>query len=297
MKKVFLFFIGVVFMVAGAAGLFLPVVPGWALIFVGLSFISPELADRLKRRFLRKLFKHEIVRLHEWEKFSVATGFTTRHFPLFLKKTDDLLNGENQKKFASLLGGQSFALLNQVHGDRIAVLDDAPAFGRKGFFHFEGSDGAVTNVRGLTLLVLTADCLSIFFRAGDWIGLAHAGWRGTQRRIAAKVYRLIREKAACRDSDIFMILGPRIGPDHYEVGQEFEKIFNRHGSRSALRRKNGKLTLDLAKENRCQLLEAGALNKHISDLGICTVSENSDFYSFRRERTQAGRVVSFILKK
>lgn len=281
-------------MVIGVAGLFVPVVPGWVLIFFGLSFISPELAERLKRRFFHRLLKQQIVRLKSLEKVSVQSGFTTKHFPLFLKKTDDLLDPGNQTKLAESLGGQKFALLDQVHGDTVAVLENSGRLELNGFRHLPQTDGVLTDIRGLTLLVLTADCLPVFFCARRWVGLVHAGWRGTQKKIVQKAYRLIREKSACPDSEIHVILGPRIGAEHYEVGDEFQDFFRRRGKNAVLKSKRGKWIFDLAKENEIQLREAGAKEKNISDLRIDTFSESENFYSFRRERAAAGRMVSFI---
>ena len=113
MKKVVLAVIGSVVMFVGVAGLVLPFLPGWALIFVGLSMIAPRLAERLRRRIMRKFSKHEIVYLKKWQKAGVHAGFTTRHFPLFLSKTDDLLDPANQLKFQKQLAESKIA---RAHG-------------------------------------------------------------------------------------------------------------------------------------------------------------------------------------
>ena len=165
MKKLFLAVIGVLLIIAGTAGLLLPVVPGWVLIFFGLSFIAPKLAERLKRRFFRKFFKEGIIRLKEWEKFSVKAELTTKHFPLVLKKTDELSDPRIQGEFQKLVSGEKFVFLNQVHQRRVEVLDDESKFVRNGFYELPNTDGVLTNIRGLTLLVLTADCLPIIFCA------------------------------------------------------------------------------------------------------------------------------------
>ena len=185
MKKIVLAVIGILFILAGIMGLLLPVVPGWLLIFVGLSFIAPKLAERLKRRFFRKFFKKGVIRLKEWEKFSVRAELTTKHFPLALKKTEDLSDPKIQDEFQKLIPGERFVFLNQVHQSRVEVLDDESKYAQGGFYHLPNTDGVLTNISGLTLLVLTADCLPILFCAkarrskkADWIGVVHAGWRG-----------------------------------------------------------------------------------------------------------------------
>ena len=302
MRKIFVWVAGIFLILLGIIGLILPIMPGWVLIFLGLSFIAPKLAQKLRRRIFRKFFKSDIVHLEEWKKTRAQAGFTTRHFPLFLSKTDDLLEEANQKKFIALLSEspviksrrlgplKKFVLLKQVHGEQLAVLEDSASYAREGFYHVPGSDGAVTNIPGLTLLVFSADCLPIFFLAGRWIGLVHAGWRGTQNQIAPKVLKLLSEKSGRKPKNIRVLFGPRIGVGHYEVGQEFRTIF----PASSLVEKNNKLYFDLAKENARQLKDAGAAGRRISDHEICTVSENDDFYSFRKEGDKAGRNVSFI---
>ena len=64
----------------------------------------------------------------------------------------------------------------------------------------------------------------------------------------------------------------------------------------ALRRINEKWLLDLACENTRQLREAGIPKAHLVNLKICTVDENSHFYSSRKEKDAAGRMISFITK-
>lgn len=306
MKKILLAIVGVVYILIGIAGIILPIVPGWVLIFLGLSFIAPKLAERLKRRILRKFAKHEILYLEKFRKLKVHAGFTTRHFSLVFKKTDDFLEADNRLHFPKLLAQSPvaihhgmkpitrFAFLNQVHGGAVAVLEDPSVIGENEFYHVQKTDGVITNIKELALLVMTADCLSVFFAAGkpaSWIGVVHAGWRGTQEEISKKAFKLIREKAGCRAKDIRIILGPCIGKKQYEVGPEFKKIF----SKKFVKERKGKLTFDLAGENKRQLMKAGALERNIYEIDMCTIEENGDLYSFRKEKDAAGRMVSFIV--
>lgn len=300
MKRVLLVGLGILLIGVGIVGLFLPILQGWAMIFMGLALVSPSLARRLRGRAARKFFKNGIVHLKEWEKAGIQAGFTTRHFPLVLHRTDDLLRAEDQKKLAlSLLPGKGappgrfhtkFALLDQVHGDGVAVIEDGGKYTEDGFYRFRECDAALTNIPGLTLLVLTADCLSVFLSAGAWVGIAHAGWRGSRKKITLKTLELLIERSGVEAGEVKVILGPCIGADQYEVGPEFREYF----PPSSLKQTGHSLRFDLAKENRRHLLEAGVSAKNISDHGICTVEENSSFYSFRKEKDKAGRQISFI---
>ncbi|MBI2095050.1 MAG: polyphenol oxidase family protein [Candidatus Omnitrophica bacterium] len=223
----------------------------------------------------------------------VEYGFTTRHFPLFLKKTDDLSVPANQERLKGFFSGRAdrFVFLEQTHGDGVVALDVGTA-DRIGRFHRAPSaDGAITCVEGLALLVLSADCLPIFFLAPGpprhagagpgptrWVGLAHAGRRGTHARIARKTFGLLLERSGRRPGEVRVAFGPAICGRHYEVGEE-----------SGVKR-----FFDIAAENKRQLLEAGADPRNISDPGICTYSENGDFYSYRKEGDRAGRMISAI---
>src|SRR3990167_4248526 len=90
MKRVFLTVLGVIFILTGVAGIILPFLPGWVLIFFGLSLFAPHFAERVKKRIFRKLFRHEIVRLDIWNRFGVKAGFTTRHFPVHVRNAREL---------------------------------------------------------------------------------------------------------------------------------------------------------------------------------------------------------------
>ncbi|OIO36110.1 MAG: hypothetical protein AUJ72_06125 [Candidatus Omnitrophica bacterium CG1_02_46_14] len=306
MKKILLYVAGVFFLLIGAIGWILPVFPGWPFVFIGLSFIAPTLAARLKRRFLRKFSKKEIVFFDGWKKAGINMGFTTRHFPSVFHKTDDLLDIANQNSFREAFRRLSlpkydgvvvdkFIFLNQVHGDHIAILDDPKMLKCEQFIRIPETDAVLTNLKNVSLLVFTADCLSIYLLAekdeNRWIGLVHAGWRGTQKGIAGKAFQMIQQKSGCLASEIRILFGPKIGKDYYEVGEEFTEYF-----KASLKRKDGKLYFDLAGENRRQLIEAGASCDKILDYELCTISENDDFYSFRKENAAAGRTISFINK-
>gem|GEM_PF-7055781 len=213
LKKAFFWVIGCLFMLVGLVGALLPVLPGWPFFFIGLSMIAPQYAIRLKRRMQRKFFKQDTVRLDEWKKSGAIAGFTTKHFPLLLKKTDELLDLSKQNQFKELLwkshvmlehekaSVSRFIFLNQVHGDNIVVLENGAAtspYEKEGFYHFPEADGVITNVPHLTLLVMTADCLPVFFnvrrvrRAG-----ADAAHRNASHLTSQRVWPDQARRRAC----------------------------------------------------------------------------------------------------
>jgi len=243
-----------------------------------------------------------IILLSKWKALGVHAGFTTKRFPLVLKNSNEWLDPSTQIRFEKLFAKGRYAVLNQVHGDTVAVLEDKKRYGKIGFYHFSKTDGVVTNIPGLTLLVLTADCLSVFLcvakkipgkkSAADWVGLVHAGWRGTRAGIVAKAMRLLCKRSGRPPQDIYAAFGPCIGKAHYEVGEEFGAYFKA----PVLQRRRNTLYFDLAGENRRQLLALGVRPGRIFDPKLCTVAGNRDFYSFRKENEAAGRMISFIEK-
>ena len=110
--------------------------------------------------------------------------------------------------------------LEQVHGTGVVVLPaaaQAPA------------DAAVTFARGEVCAVLVADCLPVFLagRAGDRVGIAHAGWRG----LAAGVVEATIAALACAPEELVAWLGPSIGPRAFEVGPEVRDCVRGAGRR------------------------------------------------------------------
>lgn len=314
LKRVLVMPVGAACVALGVVGCVLPILPGWPFLFIGLSILAPRTAARLRKRFNRRFFKGDTIHFEDWlVRFDVHAGFTTKSFPLVLKKTDEWLDFSNQKRFKELFwkthmalehekaASGRFVILNQVHGDRVVVLDDTKLYDNDGFYYFPEADAAITNVPGLTLLVLTADCLPVFLtslkrvngkKVADWVGLVHAGWRGTRQKIVEKAVRILCERADCGPQDLRAAFGPCIGRAHYEVGAEFRDFFGQ----SVLQSRGGKLYFDLAGENWRQLVAAGLDPADIAASRICTIASNRHFYSYRKEKDAAGRTISFLTK-
>lgn len=154
------------------------------------------------------------------------------------------------------------------------------------------TDAFVTNERNLPLAIFTADCLSIFFfdPVNKAIGIAHAGWKGTRGEVALKTIKLMQREYKTSVSDIVVGFGPAIRNCCYEVGEEFADYF-----RKELVRKEGRYFLDIVGANKRQLLGVGVKKENINDSGICTSCKHMDFFSYRKEKENAGRMISVIM--
>jgi YfiH family protein len=177
--------------------------------------------------------------------------------------------------------------LEQVHGTKVVDAEDAASQSLP-----VRADGAVTRTRRRICAVLTADCLPVLLasRAGDVVGIAHAGWRG----LASGVIEATLQRMAVPPADVMAWLGPGISQSAYEVGQDVYDAFvgRDAGAREAFRpAAPGRFQADLYALARRRLGAAGVASVHGG--GYCTYGEPERFYSYRRDRT-TGRMATLV---
>jgi YfiH family protein len=176
------------------------------------------------------------------------------------------------------LSQEGMASLKQIHS-AVALVANQPGCAGDG-------DALLTNRPGLRLSVRTADCYPILLAdsRNRAVAAVHAGWRGAADEIVAKTIAKMRTQFGTSPPDIVAAIGPGIGVCCYQVGAEVAQLFGVEGA--------GRV--DLAAANRCQLIDAGVEDRHIDVLGGCTSCDAARFYSFRREKEEAGRMISYI---
>ncbi|HJS74053.1 MAG TPA: peptidoglycan editing factor PgeF, partial [Vicinamibacteria bacterium] len=160
-------------------------------------------------------------------------------------------------------------------------------------------DGLVTDRTGVGLVVESADCVPLLFRASKEgaIAAVHAGWRGTLARIASRAVLRLKEDFGAAPEDLVAVVGPAIRVCCYEVGDEVIDAFagsGRDADRISRPGPRGRRHLDLVEENRSQLEASGLLPERILDSRVCTRCESDRFYSFRREGEGVGRIFGVI---
>ena len=194
--------------------------------------------------------------------------------------------GQNRRLLQSLLPSQP-VWLNQVHG--ATVVDAAAAAGTP------SADASVTSQRGVVCAIQTADCLPVLFceAAGNVVGAAHAGWRGLANGVLQNTVQAMRNMGAI---DILAWLGPAIGPEQFEVGEDVLQAFSAHGPEAETAFKprddsTGKYLADIYQLARIVLARHGVMKIHGGD--NCTVSDAGRFYSYRRDGV-TGRMASLI---
>ena len=172
----------------------------------------------------------------------------------------------------------AMARVQQIHSDVTFVAHEPGCVG-------EG-DALVSRTPGVAVSVRTADCFPILLADPETRAVAaiHAGWRGTAAGVVRSSLDRMRKKFGTDPENVFAAIGPGIGQCCYEVGIEVARQF---GMRDAG-------NLDLAVENKNQLIASGLQPDRIERVGSCTFCHPAQFFSWRRDHDRAGRMISFI---
>lgn len=174
--------------------------------------------------------------------------------------------------------------LQQVHGVKVAQQNvdnlGCPA------------DASVSSKTNEVCVVMTADCLPVLFcnRAGTRVAAAHAGWRGLCDGVLEETVRALD----CDPTEILAWMGPAIGPQAFEVGDEVRAAFMAHDPKAAeafQAIQAGKWLADIYQLGRQRLATMGVTAIYGGD--FCTYTQEDLFFSFRRDQ-QTGRMASLI---
>ena len=206
--------------------------------------------------------------------------------------------------------------LRQIHSELIHYVDGVPQQSLVG-------DGLVTANPGLLLAIQTADCLPVIVadvkkRA---VGVFHAGWRGTVKRIVEKGGGAMRLYFDSKPRDLMAAIGPGVHNCCYKVGEEVREnfysqfeyaasLFHEEKESDPVREKYPLLFLtarapghstllvniflDLVEANRRQLLDAGVLAKNIEAIPLCTSCRPDLLFSYRAEKGITGRLMGVV---
>lgn len=178
--------------------------------------------------------------------------------------------------------------LNQVHGiqivDAASVDDKCP-----------DADGSFTTQTNIVCAAMTADCLPVLFcnHEGSVVAAAHAGWRG----LADGVLEACVDAMGERPGQLMTWLGPAIGPQAFEVGDEVRAEFIKHHKQAeqAFTPSNtggaGHWMADIYQLARIRLNRIGI--NSIYGGHWCTYNDKQRFFSYRRDGV-TGRMASFI---
>ena len=223
-----------------------------------------------------------------------------------------------QRQAGAITGKKLWPLiaLRQIHSDLVYCLSQRPHQQLSG-------DGLITSMPGILIAIQTADCLPIVLvdTTRRAVGVFHAGWRGTVKRIVEKGVGEMRGCFGTRPRDIQAAIGPGIHSCCYQVGEEVRQNFESQFAYAAdlfrevkesdpVREKYPLLFLtarapghselptniflDLVEANRRQLMDAGVSAKNIYASPLCTSCRVDLLFSHRAEKGATGRMMAVV---
>ncbi len=227
---------------------------------------------------------------------------------------------ENRKRALDALGLKQEQSITSwlVHGNHVRVLarDELRVEGANDVH----ADAMITRDRGLALTLRFADCVPVMFHdpAKDAVGIAHAGWKGIVNGVLMETVWAMQLMFGSRPQDIIAGVGPCIGPEKFEVGEDVATeiqgvvsvpIVERQGDTEDKERQgryfmsspSSSSTLSLQTKPhvnlwgaaRAQLEKAGV--GHIEVAEICTASNTHEWFSHRAEQGKTGRFGAVIV--
>jgi polyphenol oxidase len=292
----------------------------------------------IARNKLQLLHSEKLAKL-PWlvHAFSTRHGGVSRHYGGnalnlgFTKEDSRVVVERNRELFLELLlqkllakdlgaakGRKRWPLVTprQIHSDLIHRVHGAPE-------ELLVADGVVTDTPGVVAAIQTADCLPVILadKKRHAVGVFHAGWRGTVKRVVEKGVGEMRKHFGSDPRDLVAAIGPGIQGCCYDVGEEVrtnfasqfaygEKLFREVKESDPVREKYPllfltarapghselpvKLFLDLVEANRRQLLDAGVLPRNIDVSALCTACHPDLLFSYRAERGVTGRMMAAV---
>lgn len=255
----------------------------------------------------------EQLRIKKWEKQhpGLYAGFTTRNGGKSIGPYDTLNMGmhvkdtyenviDNRTHLAKLISFpvDTWVSGQQTHQTNIHIVHAADK--GKGAVDFETSipktDGLITNEKGVLNTAFFADCVPLFFfdPVSGYIGIAHAGWKGTVAGIGEKMVKTFI-RLGVDISSLLAVIGPCITTPYYEVDEQVvSKIDLAFKEYVTERTDNNRFLFDLKKLNKEILCQAGISEMNIDVTDYCTYRHSETFFSHRRDSGKTGRMLGFI---
>jgi YfiH family protein len=213
----------------------------------------------------------------------------------------DMVWKNRQRFFQALeLKAENLVTRQQVHGANIrkVTLADAGRGAKDYADAIADTDALITNEPGLPLMLCFADCVPIMFVdvKNFAVGIAHGGWKGTMKKIAAKTFLAMQENFGTKAKDCLIGIAPSIGACCYEIGDEVKSVCADvfPNNPELIIKRNGKNYLDLWQANKIQLMEVGIPEDNIDVADECTCCNSNWYFSYRAAHGETGRIAAVI---
>ncbi len=192
---------------------------------------------------------------------------------------------------------QNLVFLEQTHSDNGVLvtpefLSEYVPFGQQGDYLITATNAGVG--------VLTADCLPIVMYDSfhTKIGVVHAGWRGSVKRVATKALEAMQNRFGTQIEHVRFFFGPSAKVCCYQVSDDFiHELDTCSYASEVIVQRGDSYYFDLPTFNRLQLEEIGVKRDAIClEYTSCTMCHET-FNSYRRQGTQAGRQMTVACLK
>jgi len=181
----------------------------------------------------------------------------------------------------------------QIHKGSVMVVDRScigrGATGRASTL--PDCDGLITDLTGVPLMTLAADCPLVLLYAPhpNTLAVVHASWRALVDGIIPNTIRLFVNHFSCREDTLLAGISPSAGPCCYEVGEDFRHtIITKTPWQQFIIRRQNRLRFDLWQACRHSLVESGLKSERIETPDNCTICDRR-FFSYRRQGPHTGR--------
>ncbi|MEO1042750.1 MAG: polyphenol oxidase family protein [Pseudomonadota bacterium] len=194
---------------------------------------------------------------------------------------------ENRQRMASSMGADAITTAKQTHSATAVYVSEALSHDNP-----PHADALVTDVPGLAVAVLTADCVPLLMEAPGLVAAVHAGWRGSMRGIIEATAALMAQKGAERAA-IQVAVGPCLRRDSFEVrGDLIADVTQAHPGADIFFQpiSDTQSLYDHVGFVRERLRAAGILEQNINDVGGDTLADQQRYFSYRGAR-KAGSIV------
>ncbi|GEN44831.1 peptidoglycan editing factor PgeF [Alkalibacillus haloalkaliphilus] len=245
----------------------------------------------------------------KWKELGFTAGFSTRlngysntpynTMNVGIHVNDEVENVLKNRQYISEQIEQpleQWCCLNQVHSTKVIDLTET---NHNELSHDNpniDADGMITNDPSHSLVTFYADCVPLYFIAPErgWIGLAHAGWKGTVGGISHNVVEALLSKGVQLE-ELKVMIGPCISQEHYEVDERvIEQIPQKYYEKVLKPSHQGRYLLDLKMLNYLYLKDLGLSTSKIETSQYCTYEDEQLFFSFRRDKGQTGRMMAML---
>ncbi len=158
------------------------------------------------------------------------------------------------------------------------------------------TDALITNIPGIILTTLHADCAPIFYidSVSGSIGLAHAGWRGILSGLPGMMLQRMVDEYQSAVGNLQVVVGPMISPVRYPVDDDLANRFAIRFGNDVIQTESGRTHLDLFKSLSVDLRQSGLPEENLASRPPCTAASHV-YASYRRDGLESRSMLAWLM--